>query len=64
MKSKYQPLIKLQKSAAALNEIVEGVRSERWAARGVRLKDTPEWTDFYVKLKRAEERPAQLPEST
>jgi hypothetical protein len=31
-----------------LMQIVEGVRSERWAADGRRLKDTPEWCRLYV----------------
>ncbi len=31
-----------------LMQIVEGVRNERWAADGRRLKDTPEWCRLYV----------------
>jgi hypothetical protein len=30
-----------------LVQIVEGVRSERWACEGRRLKDTPEWCILY-----------------
>lgn len=37
-------------AAHALNEVVEGVRSERWASDGRRLKDTPEWCAFYCAL--------------
>lgn len=43
-------LRRLKESAQKLNEIVEGVRAERWAADGRRLKDTPEWCGFYVAL--------------
>lgn len=35
-----------------LIEIVEGVRSERWSANGVRLKDTSEWCKLYVATRR------------
>ena len=38
---------KLLAAIEALNEIVEGVRNERWAANGRRLKDTPEWVRLY-----------------
>lgn len=48
-------LVGLLESAQKLNEIVEGVSSRRWAAdNGFRLKDTSEWCEFYVSLKRAE----------
>jgi hypothetical protein len=40
----------LSEAAKNLNEIVEGVRSERWSACGIRLKDTPEWCAFYSAL--------------
>lgn len=42
-------------AAQNLNIIVEGVRNERWASKGVRLKDTREWVEFYLALKRVEE---------
>ena len=49
-------LLDLLASATRLNEIVEGVRSERWVGdTRRRLKDTPEWCDFYVKTRRASE---------
>ena len=32
----------------SLMEIVEGVRNERWASDGRRLKDTPEWCRLYT----------------
>lgn len=35
-----------------LIEIVEGVRNERWSSNGVRLKDTPEWCNLYVAVRR------------
>jgi len=38
--------------AAALMEIVEGVRGERWSANGRRLVDTPEWCALYVAWRR------------
>lgn len=32
-----------------LIEIVEGVRNDRWCSPGgKRLKDTPEWVEFYL----------------
>lgn len=37
-------------AANNLNEIVEGVRNERWNFEGRRLKDTPEWCKFYTEL--------------
>jgi len=38
-------------AASKLNEIVEGVTSERWQnERGQRLKDTTEWAEFYCAL--------------
>lgn len=39
-------------AARRLREIVEGVRSERWVSddTGKRLKDTPEWCEFYSAL--------------
>ena len=40
------------KGVEQLIEIVEGVRNERWAANGVRLKDTPEWCALYVAAKK------------
>ena len=49
-------LLDLLASANQLNEIVEGVRETRWAFDDMRLKDTKEWCDFYVKLKRAARR--------
>ena len=52
-----QGLVRLLDSATRLNEIVEGVRNERWAANGQRLKDTPEWCDFYCKLKATAQQP-------
>lgn len=50
MNDKYERLIK---AALELNEIVEGVRSERWVSdkTGRRLKDTKEWCEFYLALK-------------
>lgn len=48
-------LNELRESADKLNEIVEGIRNKRWAADGMRLKDTPEWCAFYCALKRAAE---------
>jgi hypothetical protein len=49
-------LSNLLNSAIRLNEIVEGGRGSRWEFDGLRLKDTNEWCDFYVKLKRAIQR--------
>jgi len=50
-------LRKLEACCVALNEIVEGVRNERWASEGRRLKDTPEWCAFYCAVKDAENQP-------
>ena len=58
-----QGLVRLLDSATRLNEIVEGVRNERWEANGQRLKATPEWCDFYCKLKVAAQQPNDQAES-
>lgn len=42
-------LSKLLCSCDELMNIVEGCRGERWAAKGKRLVDTPEWCEFYVR---------------
>lgn len=42
---------RLESEVAALMEIVEGVRGERWSANGRRLVDTPEWCALYVAWK-------------
>lgn len=41
---------RLLNASLKLLEIVEGVKNERWAANGVRLKDTPEWVEFYLSV--------------
>jgi hypothetical protein len=41
-------LRELHCAVESLMEIVEGVRNERWAVNGRRLKDTPEWCRLYV----------------
>ncbi len=41
-------------------EAVEGAHAPRWAAGGLRLKDTPEWCAFYCAVNRAE-REAEAP---
>jgi len=39
---------RLLKASEQLVQIVEGVRSQRWAREsGLRLKGTPEWCEFY-----------------
>jgi hypothetical protein len=43
----------LEKVSASLIEIVEGVSSERWNVDGFRLKDTPEWVEFYVTVRKS-----------
>ena len=43
----------LEKVRASLIEIVEGVSSERWNVDGFRLKDTPEWVEFYVTVRKS-----------
>lgn len=50
-------LKKLIKSCNNLIEIVEGVSSVRWenADNRVRLKDMPQWCEFYVQMGRANE---------
>jgi len=50
--TQYEPdrLDALVEASKNLREIVEGVRSERWAFGGLRLKDTQEWVVFYVAL--------------
>ncbi len=42
---------RLRASIYKLVERVEGVTCERWAAGGLRFKDTPEWVAFYVAAK-------------
>lgn len=49
-KAELASLRKLENAARDLNQIVEGVKNERWASDGRRLKDTPEWCAFYVAL--------------
>jgi hypothetical protein len=44
---------RLEEAGDALMEIVEGARSERWNVNGFRLKDTPEWVQFYVSFRKA-----------
>jgi hypothetical protein len=44
---------RLEETGDALMEIVEGARSERWNVNGFRLKDTPEWVQFYVSFRKA-----------
>jgi hypothetical protein len=46
--ARHDALTELQLRVEHLMEIVEGVRNERWAADGRRLKDTPEWCALYV----------------
>lgn len=46
-KAELLALLELETAADSLNVIVEGVRNERWASEGRRLKDTPEWCAFY-----------------
>lgn len=41
-------LRELHCAVESLMEIVEGVRNERWAVNGRRLKDTTEWCRLYV----------------
>jgi hypothetical protein len=43
----------LEKVSASLIEIVEGVSSERWNVDGFRLKDTTEWVEFYVTVRKS-----------
>ena len=43
----------LEKVSASLIVIVEGVSSERWNVDGFRLKDTPEWVEFYVTVRKS-----------
>ena len=43
----------LEKVSASLIEIDEGVSSERWNVDGFRLKDTPEWVEFYVTVRKS-----------
>lgn len=43
-------LDRLITASKELRKIVEGVRSERWASDGRRLKDTVEWCTFYTVL--------------
>ena len=43
----------LEKVSASLIEIVECVSSERWNVDGFRLKDTPEWVEFYVTVRKS-----------
>ena len=49
-KAELARLRKLEACSDALNGIVEGVRNERWASEGRRLKDTPEWCAFYCAI--------------
>lgn len=50
----YQDRInRLEETGDALMEIVEGARSKRWNVNGFRLKDTPEWVQFYVSFRKA-----------
>ena len=51
----------LIRAADGLNEIVEGDRAERWACKGLRFKDTREWTTFYLALVRLRERSRRKP---
>jgi chromosome segregation ATPase len=44
---------RLEETGDALMEIVEGARSKRWNVNGFRLKDTPEWVQFYVSFRKA-----------
>ena len=44
---------RMEEAGDALMEIVEGARSERWNVNGFRLKDTPEWVQFYVSFRKA-----------
>lgn len=49
--SAIQKQTRLTDACIGLNKIVEGVRCERWAnAQKFRLKDTPEWVEFYLAL--------------
>jgi hypothetical protein len=43
---------RMEEAGDALMEIVEGARSERWNVNGFRLKDTPEWVQFYVSFRK------------
>ena len=43
----------LEKVSASLIEIVEGVSRERWNVDGFRLKDTTEWVEFYVTVRKS-----------
>jgi hypothetical protein len=45
-------LDELRTASERLNEVVEGVASRRWGHEGRRLKDTPEWCNFYVVVTR------------
>lgn len=42
---------RLREAGNGLMEIVEGVRSRRWAVEGLRFKDTNEWVRFYLAQK-------------
>jgi len=48
-----QHVKRMEEAGDALMEIVEGARSERWNVNGFRLKDTPEWVQFYVSFRKA-----------
>ena len=56
-KEELKRLRALEGAASALNEIVEGIRNERWASDGRRLKDTPEWCAFYCAFKDQQDTP-------
>lgn len=50
-KEEVAALYALERATAALNELVEGVRSVRWQSpHGGRLKDAPEWCALYCAL--------------
>jgi hypothetical protein len=48
-------------AAIKLNNIVEGVASTRWFDGRRRLKDTPEWVEFYLALNRVPPELSALP---
>jgi hypothetical protein len=52
-KAELKRLRNVEAAAIDLIEIVEGIRGDRWAFNGFRLKDTPEWCVFYAALAQA-----------